>query len=598
VAVRPDALSQALRLHQAGRLAEAEPIYREILRDDPDHVDALQLLGLILHHTGRTELAFDHLRAALRLKPDYAEVHNNLGNMLRERGALEEAVASFRQALRWKPNYPEARATLSHTLHALGQRAAESGRLDEAVTHNREAVHLNPGLVAAYSDLANVLVSLGLFEESLAPAREAILLSPDLVIAHMNLATALARVGDMEGAIAANRRLVELEPDLAEAHCNIGLLLANLERVDEAVAPSLEALRRRPDFPEAHCTLGRVHFQRGELSQAVERFRRSIELRPDFMEPHCNLALAYLKQGDFVRGWPEWEWRWRRPNYPPRPFPQPRWDGGDLTGRTLLVHCEQGLGDTLQFIRLLPLVKQRGGRLVFECHPPLRSLLDGFPDVDQMITAGEPLPDFDVEAPLLSLPGILGITLDNIPAKVPYIHVSDELVTRWRSEVAGPGVRVGIAWQGSPQHKNDRRRSVALDRFAPLAEVPGVTLISLQKGFGSEQIARAQFPVVDLGNRLETFADTAAVLQSLDLLISVDTAVIHCAGAFGVPAWLLLCFESEWRWLVDRDDSPWYPSMRLFRQPNSGEWDAVFDRVAVELGALTKRTGEKRLAGQ
>jgi tetratricopeptide (TPR) repeat protein len=582
VAVRPDALTQALRLHQAGRLAEAEPIYREILRDDPHHVDALQLLGLILHHTGHADIALEHLRAALRLKPDYAEVHNNLGNMLRERDTLEESLASFREALRWKPDYPEARLTLSHTLHTLGQRAAESGRLDEAVAHHREAIHLNPGLVAAHSDLATALVGLGRFEESLAPAREAIRLSPDLLIAHMNLATTLARIGDMEGAIAANRRLVELQPDLAEAHCNIGLLFANLERVDEAVAPSLEALRLRPDFPEAHCTLGRVHFQRGELPEAVDRFRRSIELRPDFMEPHCNLALAYLKQGDFVRGWSEWEWRWRRPSYPPRPFAQPRWDGSCLSGRTLLVHCEQGLGDTLQFIRLLPLVKERGGRLVFECHPPLRSLLDGFADVDQMITAGDPLPHFDVEAPLLSLPGILGITRDDIPAKVPYIHVSDDLVTRWRSEVARPGFKVGIAWQGSPQHKNDRRRSVALDRFAPLA-VPGVTLISLQKGFGSEQIARARFPVVDLGNHLDTFADTAALLQSLDLLIAVDTAVIHCAGALGVPAWLLLCFESEWRWLVEREDSPWYPSLRLFRQPRSGDWDAVFDRVSAEL---------------
>ena len=285
-------------------------------------------------------------------------------------------------------------------------------------------------------------------------------------------------------------------------------------------------------------------------------------------------------------------------------FRQPRWDGSSLAGKTILIYAEQGLGDTLNFLRYVPLVKERDGKVILECQPPLLRLLANFPGIDHLIGRGSAYPEFDCYAPLLSLPGIFQTTPTNVPAAVPYIHADGKLVEKWRQELAKPqagpsALKVGIAWQGNPGRPDDIHRSIPLKQFARLAEVPGVVFISLQKGAGTEQIGPLadQFPVLDLSDRLDEaagpFMDTAAVMKNVDLVISADTAVPHLAGALGIPVWLALSLVPDWRWMLEREDSPWYPTMRLSRQRRYGEWDCVFERMASELQQLAKITPVK-----
>jgi hypothetical protein len=286
-----------------------------------------------------------------------------------------------------------------------------------------------------------------------------------------------------------------------------------------------------------------------------------------------------------------------------QPFPRPLWDGSPLAGRTILLWCEKGLGDALQFARSIPLVKQQGGRVVLECPRILRELFGTLVGVEHLAVEGEPLPPYDVHAPLLSLPGLLGPTLATVPSDVPDLSADPALVERWRQKLeAVPGLRVGIACQGNPHHKWDRHRSVPLAAFAPLARVDGVRLVRLQKGPGSEQLpaAKGRLPVVDFGEALGAsgpFPDTAALMPCLDLVVAVDTATAHLAGALGVPAWEVLSTIVDWRWLLSRDDSPWYPTMRLFRQRQLGDWGDVFARVTDEVAALAARGPRAGTAG-
>jgi len=323
-----------------------------------------------------------------------------------------------------------------------------------------------------------------------------------------------------------------------------------------------------------------------------------VQIDPGIADAHWNRALAWLLTGNFAQGWPAYEWRWKTTQLTPPSFPQPCWDGSPLAGRTILLYSEQGLGDTLQFIRFAPLVQQRAGRVIVLCQDSLLPLLANFPGVAQVVGHDAPLPAFEVQAALLSLPGLLGTTLETIPASVPYLTVPTELIEQGRQHLSGAGpFSVGIVWQGNPRHPKDRRRSVPLVAFEPLAQVEGVHLVSLQEGAGAEQLAAlaGRFAVQDVGSRLSgDWAETAAVLQNLDLVICVDTALAHCAGALGVPVWLALPFAPDWRWLLGRPDSPWYPTMRLFRQDTSGDWQGVFARLAA---ALRERQGSAESRG-
>jgi hypothetical protein len=368
-------------------------------------------------------------------------------------------------------------------------------------------------------------------------------------------------------------------------------------KLAEAEACLLRGIQLHRSLAEAHSSLGITLMSQGRHEEAVAALLQAVRLKPDFADAHKNLAMAWLQQGTYEKGWREYEWRWRcKKEFVPPTYPQPRWDGAPLEGRTILLYAEQGLGDTLQFIRYAPLVQRRGGRVVVQCQGPLVTLLSRCAGIDQVVARGSVMPSFDVHAALLSLPGLFGTTLATVPAEIPYLSADEELVQRWRGELnALDGLKVGICWQGSPGYASDRDRSARLAHFEPLAHVSGVRLLSLQKGPGTEQLPEAlgRFPIIDLGTRLDetsgAFMDTAAVMRSLDLVVSVDTSLGHLAGALGVPVWIAQAFTPDWRWQWGRVDTPWYPTMRFFRQAQWGQWEPVFARMADALRArLTK----------
>jgi len=416
--------------------------------------------------------------------------------------------------------------------------------------------------------------------------QEAIRRVPNFPEACNNLGVALHALKRSDEAIAVLRRALELRPDYAEAHNNLGNALREQAQFDAAAACYERALRLNPDYAEAHHNLGNAMKSQGRMADAFACYDRALAIKPDLPQVHLSRALALLEIGDFERGWPEYEWRLKCPQYAIPQFRQPAWDGRPLEGRTILLYADHGLGDALQFIRYAPMVRDRVGRVVVVCRAPLARLVATCAGVDLVVVEGSPLPDCDVYAPLMSLPGIFGTDAASVPADVPYLFADPQLVGARAEELALPDdLCIGIAWQGNRGHSRDHVRSFPLDRFEPVARRPGVRLYSLQKDDGREQVAdvAGRFPVIDLGGRLDDLMDTAAVMKNLDLVIVADTALAHLAGALGVPVWVALPFEPDWRWMSDRDDSPWYPTMRLFRQRRWGEWDDVFARIAAAL---------------
>jgi Tfp pilus assembly protein PilF len=461
-----------------------------------------------------------------------------------EAGDYARAERVYRQIL-------DVDASSSRVWFLLGAISQLRGALDEAILCYREALRHNPGHAEAWSNLGLALHDREGSAEAETCCREALRLNPEYADAHSNLGNILQARDDLEGATSHYREALRLNPGHAKACHNLGNALRSLGRRTEALA----------------C------------------YDRALALDPEHAEMHLSRALLRLEMGDFVQGWSEYEWRWRCPEFSLPPYPQPLWNGSPLSGRTILLHADHGLGDTLQFIRYAPLVSHLGGRVLVACQKPLARLLSTCPAVVEVIAEGEPLPAFDVYAPLMSLPRILGTTLATVPANIPYLSADPGLVAHWGRALAPlSGFKVGIVWQGNPGYRRDRERSFPLAQLAPLSRIPGVQLISLQRGPGREQLGALTAPfVLDLGDRLGDFHDDAAVLQNLDLVIAADTSLAHLAGALGVPTWLALPLAPDSRWLVGRDDSPWYPNHRLFRQRRRGDWDHVFDRIAEAL---------------
>ena len=570
------ALELAVQHSQAGRLPMAEQVCRQILRVDARNVGALHLLGVLALQVGRNDLAIDYFSQTLRLKPDSPEVLSNLGMALVRLERLPEALDCYRQALRIKPDFAEAHNNLANAFR-------KQGRMAEAVASYRQAVRLKPNYVEANFNLAVALLQQGNLTEAVTCCRQALRLKPDHAEAHSNLGVALLKQGNLTEAVASLQEALRLSPDIAEFQNNLGMALAEQGRLAEAEACYRQALRLKPDYAGAYSDLGVTLADQGRLTEAVACYQQALRLKQDYAEVHTNLAYACLLRGDFEAGWSEYEWRTLCRDSSPPQLQQPRWDGSSLQGRTILLFAEQGLGDTLHFIRYAPLVKQTGAAVIVQCQEPLLSLLGTCAGIDWLVPEGTEPPRFDVQAPLPSVPGLARTTLASIPAKVPYLSADPELRARWREALSGVrGFKVGIAWQGNTAHKRDRQRSVPLLTFLPLAGAPGVRLVSLQTGPGREQVPDHpdHLAVLDMADQLGDFADTAALVSNLDLVITVDTAVAHLAGAMGLPVWVALPLCPDWRWLLEREDSPWYPSMRLFRQTTLGDWSEVFDHIA------------------
>jgi Tfp pilus assembly protein PilF len=604
-----------------GPLDEARTSDEQTLRLERDDFDAHNNLGIVLARQCRLDEAAAHFQQAIGLKPDYPDAHNNLGNILEKQSKLDQAVASYERALLLKPDYPEAHYNLgivrarqdkldeaaasyrqaigykpdyADAHNNLGTVLASQGKLDEAVVSYQRALQLNPSSAGVHNNLGLSLARQNKLDEAVASYQQAIRLEPDDPESYNNLGIALAKQDKLDQAAARFQQAISLRPSFADAHNNLGSILEKQDKFDLAVASYQQAIRCKRDYPEAHNNLGIARWKQGRLDEAVTSYEQALDYRPDYPEAHWNRALAWLTMGHLERGWPGYEWRWKCKEFGALPpFQAPLWDGSPLDGRTIVVHAEQGLGDTLQFIRYLPLVQQRGGRVILLCQPALTRLVARCRGIERLLAHGDPVPKFDVHVPLLSLPRLLGTTLESVPAGVPYLDAEPQLVESWRARLGSyRGFKIGIAWQGNPNFRQDRVRSIPLAQFAPLARVPGVHLLSLQKGAGREQLSAPEghFPVTDLGSQLDettgAFVETAAVMKNLDLVITSDTAIAHLAGALAVPVWVALHDVPDWRWLMDRADCPWYPTMRLFRQTRHGQWEDVFDRIA---GALEER---------
>jgi tetratricopeptide (TPR) repeat protein len=503
-----DLLAQAVALHRARRFAEAEPLYRRILAAEPNHFDALHMLGVIRHQQGRNAEALGLIGRALAARPRSAWAHSNMGLVLRALKRHTEAAASFERALQLDPNDVDTIINFGGTLFALER-----------------------------------------YEEALAAAERVLALDPDWAEALNLRGNVLQETGQLAEALASYDQAIAASPDHAQVFCNRGNALQALNRHHEAIAS----------------------------------YDRAVALKDDYADAHWNGAVARLCIGDLPGGFAKFEWRWRTSDGGPSFRPPLRLGGQPFSGQTILLYAEQGVGDCLQFARYVPLVAERGAKVLLAVHRELKALLSNL--ANAIFAEGEALPPFDLGCPLLSLPLAFGTTLATIPANVPYVQPDAERVVRWQARLpASASLRVGLAWSGNPAHKNDRRRSIAFKHLAPLLAVPGVQFISLQKEpRPSDAEALRRSPLIDLAVELNDFADTAAVVASLDLIISVDTAVAHLAGAMGKPTWILLPFSPDWRWLLERDDSPWYPTARLFRQPRIGDWASVIASLAGEL---------------
>jgi len=511
------------------------------------------------HKTGDEAKAEPLYRAALVLNQLHAEANYNLGLILHGQNRFAEAVPFYRDAIFARMDYADAYGNLGSVMKELG-------KVQEAMIFYRQALAYAPLNPQSHSNMAVALNQHGLPEEALASFRRAIVADPAYVWAYLNMTPCLLDLGLTEASVAACRRGVTINPGLPILHHNLGASLKTLNRLDES----------------------------------IESFRQALALAPDFGEAHFALGQTLLMRGDYTEGWAEYDWRWTLADYAwlrniHGEFTQPRWRGEDARGKSILVYAEQGLGDAIQYARYVPHLQERGLKVILAVHPPLKPLFSSMPDVTVAVL-DQALPPFDLHCPLLGLPEIFGTTLDNVPAEVPYLHPDPAKVRLWRNRTAGAGLRVGLVWAGNPTQKGDRWRSPRLASVAPLFDVPGVQFIALQKGAGREDLATHPLPanVLDPGDEIADFSDTAAIMAGLDLVITSCTAPLHLAGALGVPVWAMIPYSPHFLWGLQRLDSPWYPSLRLYRQDRHGkDWSGMIGRMAADL----TRLAEARKAG-
>ncbi|WP_395454154.1 tetratricopeptide repeat protein (plasmid) [Azospirillum melinis] len=579
-----DALAAAVRHHQSGNLAAAARIYRRILEITPEQSDALHLLGLVARRAGQGGVALRLMIRALRIDPAIAEVRLNLGNLLRDQGHAAGAAVAYRNAIALRPDFAAAYENVGGLLRGLSRPA-------DARDAYRRAIRLSPAGSEGHAGLGNVLQEGDDLRDAVASYARAIAIDPTHMAVCNNLGIALRSLdktgAGAEAATAWHRRAVALDPYFAAGYSSLGLALQELGRLEDAAHAHARAVAVDPGFAGGYANHGNARLNQNRLDEAVTGFRRAVAIDPAGPDARRNLGMALLVGGRFEEGWREYEWRLRCKDAPAQAaMPKPRWTGEPPDGRRILLHGEQGLGDSLQFCRYVPLVAARGGRVILGVPAPLKRVLAGLPGVERVVSGQLGTDDFDLHLPMLSLGEVFGTQMDTIPHRVPYLSAEPDLVARWGERLRGPakdgdGLKVGIVWAGSPTHGNDRNRSIGLAPFARLASIPGVSLVSIQKGPTEGQAANPPggFPLLNLSPDIKDFADTAAIMANLDLVVCVDTSVAHLAGALGVPVWVLVPFAPDWRWMLDREDSPWYPTMRLFRQERPQHWDDTIDRL-------------------
>lgn len=612
---------EGLRHHQQGQLMQARALYERVLAQVPAHFDALHLSGVAAGQRNDPGEAVRWIERAIGVNPDCAEAHQNLGLAFRKLNRLREALESHDRAISLRADYAEAWSSRGVSLQASGRREdalhsfaraveidpdlvdawfnhgvvlMDLKRSDEAVPSFDQAIRVSPRHAQAHLSRGNALRAVKRWDEALASLDRAIEINPDHAQAHANRGDALRESNRLDESVASYDRAILIKPDFADACLSRGLALMELDRINEAVASYDRAILIKPAYAEAHSNRGVALMLLGRLVDARASYDEALRVNPQLPEARWNKSLTLLLTGDFERGWPLYEARWESEHFsaPRRDFPQPQWSGvEDIRGKTLLLHAEQGLGDTIQFCRYAAQVAARGARVILEAQPPLLPLLSGLAGPDQILAAGTPLPDFDYHCPLLSMPLACGSTLESIPDPTPYLFAPREAVSAWADRLgAARALRVGITWSGNAAYKGDRLRSMPFSEFATALPSGPLEYFVVQHPVPERDrgVLAARHDVRDFA---ADFAQTAALMTQLDLVVTTDTSIAHLAGALGKTTWVLLPCMPDWRWLLDRTDSPWYRTMKLYRQSADRSWASVLERVARDLLALASGKG-------
>ncbi len=648
-------LNAAVAQFQAGDLSKAESLCREVLASDSNNPEALHLFGVIAHRGNRNDVALDYVRravaadgsiasfqntlgyllriggqypeataalkSAIALQDDYADAHNNLGIAYAESGALEAAEAAYRDALRFRPDFPEVQNNLGNLLYRMGRvdeslaayeaatalrpdyaeahanrgdACASQGKADEALEAYRQAVEAAPNWPTAWFKLANVLFQGNDFERALRAYQRSIDLNPNHLRGLTNLGATLEKLGRYEEAAVILRHAIVLAPDDPAALKNLGHVILKLGHAGEGLHLLRRAAELKPDDPDAHYTLGNALLRMERLQEALACYAKVRELQPNTARAYFAPASVLLMNGQYKDGWAAYESRFDMAAYKTnvKNVHERLWDGSPLNGKRLLIHVEQGFGDTLEFARYVPLVRERvgDGKILMLCEPELFRILETLEGVDEFYQLqSDAKITYDLQVPLMSLPHRFGTTLETIPNKTPYVKVPAGTKTKIKRRKEAK-LAVAFVWAGRPTHSDDRFRSCPLDWFAKLFDISGVDFYGIQWGPRAAELEPYlhRENVFSMTDKLTDFAETAAIIEQVDLVIAIDTAVAHLAGGLGKPVWTILPFGGEWRWLFRREDTPWYPNMRLFRQQILGDWRPVFQRIGA---ALTQMAG-------
>jgi tetratricopeptide (TPR) repeat protein len=546
-----DIFQRAVALHQQGQLAEAEQLYQQVLQAQPSSFSVLYMLGLIAFQSGVPQRGVELTSRAIAINPSVAEAHNNLANGLLQLGRFDDALASFDKAIALKPDYLEA-----------------------------------------YSNRGALLNQIGRAEEALQSTERAIALKPDYAEAHCNRGLALAALRRLAEALASYDRAIALRPEFAEAFNDRGVVLDQLDRHEEALASFDQAIALRPGYADAYTNRGATLIDLARHHEALTSYDKSLALRPQHVETHLNRGLLLLQLGEFTEGWTEFEWRKRLPEAPgARALPRPLWTGAeDIRGKTIFIHTEQGFGDALHFCRYARLLDAHGAKVIVSARLPLKKLLGSLGPSIHVIADGDLPPEFDYHCPMLSLPLAFRTALERIPHETPYLTADAALKTEWNALLpAKTKPRIGIVWSGNPEQGNDRNRSMALETFLAIVS-DDADWVALQIDLRERDQAalKQDGRITFFGDAIKDFSDTAALLDLMDVVVTVDTGVAHLAGALGKPVWILLARNADWRYLLGRNDCPWYPTARLFRQRALGDWRDVIASVKTELAAFLK----------
>ena len=576
-------LQQALTFHKQGELSRAIALYESVLEWQPLHFDALHLAGTAATQKQEYQLAVEYFSKAVKMNPNHAAAHSNLGLALQMLNRHEDAIVNFQQALRIEPQN-------ANTLYNCGNAWRALKLYEMALECYESLLQITPDDIDALFYTADVLFHLERLDAACSTYQRVLKTSPANVNVLNNLGIIFQRMMRFDEAITYFDSALRIAPDFASALFNRGNVLRQMNRPQDAVKDYEQVLLSMPEHHEVLNNKGNALRALNRLDEASVCYAQALQSLPSYADAYWNASLCHLLAGDFKQGWAKFEWRWTSElKAEARQFSRPAWDGKEaLQGKTILLHAEQGFGDTLHFSRYVNMVQALGAKVLLEVQPQLVSVLAGLSGVDVLIARGHELPSFDYHCPLLSLPKVFATDAQTIPASIPYVFSKPELIDNWQERInKSSKPRVGIVWSGSHSHQNDHNRSIPLSRFVDIIQ-PEIQFYALQAAFreGDKHLLK-EYPEITLFEApIEGFSDTAALISLMDVVITVDTAVAHLAGAMGKPVWILLPYSPDWRWQLNRNDSPWYPTAKLFRQPAIGDWSSVLSEVKQALQVL------------